>query len=59
MDITDTLPLGIASLQAHQAYLDGLGGSMAEPETFLRESAERTGERFGGRLATAFEVFSF
>ncbi|KAA2244315.1 PIG-L family deacetylase, partial [Solihabitans fulvus] len=50
-DITDTLDRAVDSLREHRAYLAALGGTMAEPEPFLRGMAESTGERFGGRLA--------
>ncbi len=59
VDITDTIDRGVASLAAHTLYLEGLGGgAMSDPGAFLRGMAERTGERFGGRLATAFELFA-
>ncbi|WP_153030389.1 PIG-L deacetylase family protein [Amycolatopsis sp. YIM 10] len=57
VDITTTLDRAIASLKEHKAYLAALGGEMGEPETFLRAAAEETGKRFGGRLATDFELF--
>ncbi len=59
VDITATFERGVASLKAHRRYLESLGDHpMAEPATFLRMSAEMTGQRFGGRLAAAFEVVS-
>jgi LmbE family N-acetylglucosaminyl deacetylase len=58
VDVTDTLDRGIASLREHRAYLAGLGdGNMADPGQFLRDAAQATAERFGGRLAVAFELF--
>ncbi|MFC5290817.1 PIG-L deacetylase family protein [Actinokineospora guangxiensis] len=60
VDVTDSLERGIASLNAHQAYLAGLGpGPMSDADTFLRESARETGERFGGTPAVAFELIGF
>jgi LmbE family N-acetylglucosaminyl deacetylase len=56
VDVTGTLDRGIASLQAHAAYLAALSGPMADAEGFLRMIAEMTGHRFGGRLATSFEL---
>ncbi len=56
VDVTDTFDLGVASLREHRAYLEALGGEMADPEAFLRREAEREAARFGGRLATTFEV---
>ncbi|WP_207222838.1 PIG-L deacetylase family protein [Herbihabitans rhizosphaerae] len=58
VEITDTLDKGVASLEAHRAYLDGLSGDMGDTG-FLRTVAEDTARRFGGRLATAFELISF
>ena len=53
-----TFDRGVASLAAHRGYLDGLGdGPMADPEAFLRTMAEQAAPRFGGRLATSFELF--
>ncbi len=58
VDITDTLDCGVASLQAHAAYLAGLGDAADDPATFLRGQAESVALRFGGRLAAAaFELF--
>ena len=54
VDVTDTFELGVASLRAHRAYLEGIGGP--DPEEFLRGGAEATAARFGGRLAVAFEL---
>jgi LmbE family N-acetylglucosaminyl deacetylase len=45
-DVTATLDTGIASLRAHRAYLDGLGGDF-DPDTFLRESARENGAAAG------------
>ncbi|WNV89806.1 PIG-L deacetylase family protein [Umezawaea sp. Da 62-37] len=56
VDITDHLDLSIASLREHASYLAVLTGDMADPERFLRRSAEKAGERFGGRPATTFEL---
>jgi LmbE family N-acetylglucosaminyl deacetylase len=38
VDVTDTIDAGIASLQEHRAYLDGLGGDF-DPDEFLRNIA--------------------
>lgn len=57
VDITETLERGIASLEAHRTYLEGLGdGFMSDPAAFLRMIAEQTGSAFNGRLATSFEL---
>jgi LmbE family N-acetylglucosaminyl deacetylase len=54
VDVSETFDLGVESLRRHAAYLDGLGNP--DPEAFLRQWAEATGERFGGRLAVSFEM---
>ncbi|TWP50150.1 PIG-L family deacetylase [Lentzea tibetensis] len=57
VDITDTFDAAVASLCAHEQYLAGLGeGVMGDPDAFLRPYAEKAGERFGGGLATTFEL---
>lgn len=57
VDVTSTLDRGIASLQAHKAYLEGLGpGPMSDANTFLREAAQQTANRFGGKPAVPFEL---
>jgi LmbE family N-acetylglucosaminyl deacetylase len=55
VDVTESLEAGIASLRAHQAYIDGLGGDF-DPATFLRGMAEPTGERAGVAAAVPFEL---
>ena len=59
VDVTDTFDRGVASLRAHEAYLAGLGQDVAEVDSFLRGFAQQTGERFGGGLATSFELIPF
>ncbi len=58
VDVTAHFARGVASLAAHRAYLDGLGGgAMADPEGFLRPIAEADAARLpGAELATAFEL---
>ncbi|MEU7477402.1 PIG-L deacetylase family protein [Lentzea sp. NPDC042327] len=56
VDITGSFDASVESLRAHKAYLDALSGDMAEPEPFLRGMAEAVGQRFGGVLATSFEL---
>jgi LmbE family N-acetylglucosaminyl deacetylase len=57
VDITDTFEAAVASLEAHRAYLDGLGDHpMADARGFLEWIAEMNAPRFGGRRATAFEL---
>ncbi|SDG33349.1 N-acetylglucosaminyl deacetylase, LmbE family [Lentzea fradiae] len=56
VDITASFDASVASLRAHKAYLEALSGDMADPETFLRTMAEAVGKRYGGVLATSFEL---
>ncbi|MGX1116750.1 LmbE family N-acetylglucosaminyl deacetylase [Streptomyces ambofaciens] len=58
VDVTDHLEAGIASLEAHSAYLGGLNPpvtSVAEP---MKAFAELVGRRFGGRPAVALEIIA-
>ena len=57
IDTTDTLEAGVASLQAHQAYIDGLGWEHFDPREFLEGIARQTGQRLGTAFAAAVEVF--
>jgi LmbE family N-acetylglucosaminyl deacetylase len=57
VDVTDTLSVGIDSLLAHRAYIDGLGGGF-EAEPFLRGLAEPTGREVGVGAAIAFELIA-
>jgi LmbE family N-acetylglucosaminyl deacetylase len=61
VDVSTTLDTAIASLEAHRAYLDGLGPGnwMADARGLLTAMAEETGRRFTGRPATAFELFVY
>lgn len=55
VDVTDTMDAGVASLEAHRAYLDGLGWEM-DFAAMLRQAAEDGGRRLGVRYATTLEV---
>ncbi|HEY3262003.1 MAG TPA: PIG-L deacetylase family protein [Pseudonocardiaceae bacterium] len=56
VDISDHFETGIKSLQAHAAYLAGLGnGPVNEHMVFLEQWARTTGERLGCRYALSFE----
>ena len=57
VDVTDFLDRGIASLQAHQAYIENLSGDF-KPDSFLRQNAASTGKRFGYKYAVAFEAIT-
>ncbi|ACU96069.1 N-acetylglucosaminyl deacetylase, LmbE family [Saccharomonospora viridis] len=56
VDITATFERAVESLLCHRAYLEGLGQTEEDVRRFLREGAERSGRRFGGVLATEFEL---
>jgi LmbE family N-acetylglucosaminyl deacetylase len=53
VDVTDTLPVGLASLQAHRAYLEGLGREF-DPVQFLQAMTTGPGRALGVRNAVAF-----
>jgi LmbE family N-acetylglucosaminyl deacetylase len=57
VDTTATFDRGVASLEAHGAYIEGLGWEFFDPREFLEGAARPTGTRLGVPLATAFEVF--
>ncbi|MEV7175510.1 PIG-L deacetylase family protein [Kitasatospora sp. NPDC093679] len=56
VDTTESFDLGVASLEAHRAYLDGLGGDMADARGTLETFGAMAGERLGTRYASPFEV---
>ncbi len=57
VDTTATFDAGVASLEAHRAYIDGLGWENWDPREFLEGFARQTGQRLGVPFAAAFEVF--
>lgn len=56
VDTTDTFQLGLDSLKAHKAYIDGLDQHF-DPEEFLEGLSRGTGSRLGTTFAAPFEVF--
>ncbi|GAA1950472.1 PIG-L deacetylase family protein [Kitasatospora viridis] len=56
VDTTDHFEAGVASLEAHAAYLAGLGGQMADARGFLEGFGREAGTRLGTRFGAAFEV---
>jgi hypothetical protein len=54
VDVTDTLPAGVASLCAHGAYIDGLGRDF-HPDRFLHSMTTHAGKSLGVAHAVAFE----
>ncbi len=57
VDTTDTFDAGVESLEAHAAYIDGLGWENWDAREFLEGMARATGQRLGVALAAPFEVF--
>ncbi len=57
VEITDTFDAGVASLRAHQAYIDGLGWENFDAGEFLEGMSRGTGGRLGVPHAAGFEVF--
>ena len=57
VDITDSFDVGVASLVAHRAYIEGLGWKDWDPEEWLQSMARQEGRRLGVPLAASFEVF--
>lgn len=57
VDTTATFDAGVASLEAHAAYIEGLGWEDWDPREFLEGMARGAGSRLGVALAAPFEVF--
>jgi LmbE family N-acetylglucosaminyl deacetylase len=57
-DTTDTFDIGVQSLKAHKAYIDGLNWPTFDPEEFLEGGARPAGTRLGTKYAARFEVFT-
>jgi LmbE family N-acetylglucosaminyl deacetylase len=57
VDTTETFDVGVTSLEAHRAYIDGLGWENWDPREFLEGFSRQTGQRLGAPFAAAFEVF--
>lgn len=57
VDTTETFELGVESLRAHAAYLEGLGDESPDPAEFLEGFARGEGSRLGCRFAASFEVY--
>ena len=57
VDTTDTFDLGVESLKAHRAYIDGLGWENWDPQEFLEGFARPVGQRLDVAFAAPFEVF--
>ncbi|CUR54388.1 LmbE family protein [metagenome] len=57
VDTTDTFDAGVESLEAHGAYIQGLGWEHFDPREFLEGMARPTGRLLGVPMAAPFEVF--
>ena len=57
VDVGDTLALGVASLQEHRAYIEGLGREF-DPEEFLTNMAGFGGMAAGCDFAVLFQKFA-
>jgi len=57
VDTTATFPAGVASLEAHAAYIAGLGWEDWDAGEFLEGASRGAGQRLGTTFASAFEVF--
>ncbi len=57
VDTSDTFDAGVASLEAHGAYIDGLGWEGWSAREFLEGFGRQTGSMLGTTYATAFEVY--
>lgn len=56
VDTTDSFEAGVASLEAHTAYLAALGDAMGDAREFLEALGRSVGTGLGTRYAAAFEV---
>lgn len=57
VETTATFDLGVRSLEAHRAYIDGLGWEHFDATEFLEGGARQAGTRLGVPMAATFEVF--
>ncbi|WP_110182471.1 PIG-L deacetylase family protein [Nocardioides solisilvae] len=57
VDTTETFDAGVASLEAHRAYIDGLGWEDWDAREFLEGMARPAGQSLGVTFAAPFEVF--
>jgi LmbE family N-acetylglucosaminyl deacetylase len=57
VDTTDTFEKGVDSLEAHRAYIDGLGWENFDPREMLEGFGRQMGQGLGVQVAASFEVF--
>jgi LmbE family N-acetylglucosaminyl deacetylase len=58
VDTTDSFDKGVESLQAHAAYIEGLGWDGWDPREFLEGFGRGAGTRLGTTFGAPFEVYS-
>ena len=58
VDTTATFDLGVDSLNAHRAYIDGLGWADFDAREMLEGFSRMSGSRMGVPFAATFEVYS-
>ena len=59
VDVTGHMDAAVASLQAHHAYLEGLGADYPAPPDLLDMILSRGGQVMGVEHAVTFEVYGF
>ena len=57
VDVSETFALGVESLRAHRAYIDGLGWDHFDEEEWLASFCKPTGAALGATYGTTFEVY--
>jgi LmbE family N-acetylglucosaminyl deacetylase len=58
VDTTGTFDVGVESLGAHKAYIDGLGWEHFDPAEMLEGFSRPVGARLGVTFGAPFEVYS-
>lgn len=58
VDTTETFEVGVESLRAHKAYIEGLNWPDFDPAEFLEGMGRAAGSRLGTTFAAPFEVFT-
>jgi LmbE family N-acetylglucosaminyl deacetylase len=58
VDTTETFDVGVESLRAHRAYIDGLGWEDFDEREMLEGFGRMSGSRMGVAFAAPFEVYS-
>ena len=57
VDVTDSFEAGVASLEEHRAYIEGLGWESWDPREFLEGILRGGGQGLGVAFAAPFEVY--